>query len=264
MTATIASAIADQIEADTRARKRFEPLRIDGRALDLTEAYAVQAEIVARAQARGAGSVIGYKVGLTSQAMQKFCGVSEPVVGRILRQRVRHNDSTLPLNQFHRLGLESELVLRVGKPVPVLPEETDPSDLLDCVDAIAAGFEIVEDRGADYQQLDGFSIIAENSWNMGMVLGSPTVISGSRNLANLVGSLYINDALIGTASSAEVMRGPLSVLAWLARFTRAMGFQLLPGQWVMTGSIIPTQFATAHQHFRFELGDLAPVQVRVE
>ena len=264
MTAAIAEQIADRIEADTRARKNFEPLRIDGRALTLAEAYAIQTEIVTRAQGRGAGAVIGYKVGLTSAAMQKFCGVAEPVVGRILRQRVRHNGSTLPLNQFHRLGLESELVLRVGKAVPVLPEDADPNELLDCIDAIATGFEIVEDRNADYQHLDGFSIIAENSWNMGMVLGTPVPVVGRRDLATLEGNLYINDALVGTASSADVMQGPLSVLAWLARFTRTMGVDLQPGQWIMTGSIIPTQFAKSPQHFRFELGDLAPVEVTVE
>jgi 2-keto-4-pentenoate hydratase len=264
MTAQIAAPIADRIEADTRARNNFEPLRIDGRALTLAEAYAVQAEILARAQNRGAGPAIGYKIGLTTAAMQRFCGVSEPVVGRILRQRVRHNGATLALNQFHRLGLESELVLRIGKTVPVLVENADPAELLDCVDAIAAGFEIVEDRNADYKRLDGFSIIAENSWNMGMVLGMPMPAVGRRDLANLEGNLYVNDALVGTASSADVMQGPLSVLAWLARFTHTMGFELPPGQWIMTGSIIPTQFAKAHQRFRFELGDLAPVEVTVE
>jgi 2-keto-4-pentenoate hydratase len=264
MSTTIAAAMADRIEADTRARKTFEPLRIDDRVLTIAEAYAIQAEIVARAQARGAGPAIGYKVGLTSAAMQTFFGVAEPVVGRVLRQRVRHNGTTLPLNQFHRLGLESELVLRIGKAVPVLPKDADPNELLDCIDAIAAGFEIVEDRNADYQRLDGFSIIAENGWNMGMVLGTPMPAVGRRDLATLEGNLYINDALVGTASSADVMQGPLSVLAWLARFARNRGFELPPGQWIMTGSIIPTQFAKAHQHFRFELGDLAPVEVTVE
>jgi 2-keto-4-pentenoate hydratase len=263
MTRTVATAVADQIEADTRARKRFEPLRIDGRTLDLAEAYAVQAEIVARAQARGAGSVIGYKVGLTSESMQKFCGVTEPLVGRILRQRVRHSGSTLPLNQFHRLGLESELALRVAKRVPILPAGADLTELLGCIDAIAASFEIVEDRDADYRALDGFSIIAENGWNMGMVLGSPMAVDAGRDLATLEGNLFIDDVLVGTASSADVMRGPLSVLAWLAQFSRAMGFELLPGHWIMTGSIIPTQFARAGQRLRFALGDLEPVQVTV-
>jgi 2-keto-4-pentenoate hydratase len=263
MSGTTATAIADQIEAETRARKRFELLRIEGRPLDLTEAYEVQAEIVARAQARGAGSVIGYKVGLTSESMQKFCGVTQPVVGRILRQRVRHSGSTLPLNQFHRLGLESELALRVSKRVPILPPEADPTQLLDCVDAIAAAFEIVEDREADYRALDGFSIIAENSWNMGIVLGSPMPVESGRDLTKLEGSLFVDDVLIGTASSGEAMRGPLSVLAWLARFTHEMGFDLSPGHWIMTGAIIPTQFARAGQRLRFALGDLEPVQVTV-
>jgi 2-keto-4-pentenoate hydratase len=259
-----AGAIADRIEADTLARKRFEPLRINRRALDAAQAYAVQAEIIARAQARGAGTAIGYKVGLTSRAMQQFCGVSAPIVGRVLRQRVRHNGSTLPVNQFHRLGLESELVLRIGRRVPVLPENADCASLIECIDAIAAGFEIVEDRDADYKRLDAFSIIAENSWNMGMVLGTPVAVEAGKDLSNLEGNLYINDVLAGSATSAEVMQGPLSVVAWLARFTAAMDFDLSPGQWIMTGSIIPTKFAVANQVFRFHLGDLPPVEITVK
>jgi 2-keto-4-pentenoate hydratase len=144
-----------------------------------------------------------------------------------------------------------------------LPAEADPTQLLDCIDAIAAGFEIVEDRDADYRALDGFSIIAENSWNMGMVLGSPMPVETGRDLAKLEGNLFIDDVLVGTASSADVMRGPLSVLAWLARFAPTMGFELLPGHWIMTGSIIPTQFAQPRQRFRFALGDLEPVAVTV-
>lgn len=263
MPSTQAAAIADRIEADTRARKTFEPLTIDGRMLDLTEAYAVQHEIVARAQARGAGSAIGYKIGLTTKSMQQFCGLSQPVLGRILRQRVRHNGCTIPINQFHRLGVESELVLRIGRPVPLLPEGADAVSLIDCVDAIAAGFELVEDRAADYQRLDGFSIIAENSWNMGMVLGPPVAMTRDRDIANLEGNLYINDQWVGTANSSEVMQGPLSVLAWLARFADTMKFELRPGQWIMTGSIIPTKFAQANQNFRFHLGDLPPVELAV-
>ena len=263
MSTTNTAAIADQIEAHTRARKTFEPLTINGRMLDLAEAYAVQDEIVTRAQARGAGSTIGYKIGLTTRSMQQFCGLSQPVLGRILRQRVRHNGSTIPINQFHRLGVESELVLRIGKPLPVLAEQADPAPLMGCVDAIAAGFELVEDRAADYQRLDGFSIIAENSWNMGMVLGPPVAMTRERDLSNLEGNLFVNDQWVGTANSCEVMQGPLSVLAWLARFADTMNFDLRPGQWIMTGSIIPTKFAQPNQTFRFHLGDLPPVQLAV-
>ena len=260
MTAAIAVAIADRIEADARARRQFEPLRVDGRLLSPQEAYAAQAEIVARSQARGAGSIVGYKVGLTSQSMQTFCGVSEPLVGRVLRQNVRHSGAILPLRQFHRLGLESELLLRIGKRIPPPSEKTSADELLDCIDAIAAGFEIIDDREADYKRLDGFSIIAENGWNAGMVLGLPTAMEHHRDLKNLDARLYVNDALVGTASSADVLSGPLSVLAWLVQFAHAMSFQLVPGQWVMTGAIIPTQFAKPNQRFQFQLGDLSPVE----
>ena len=163
-----------------------------------------------------------------------------------------------PSKQFHRLGVESELVLRIGKPVPVLAEQADSDVLIDCVDAIAAGFELVEDRAADYQRLDGFSIIAENSWNMGMVLGHPVAMTAARNLADLEGNLFINDQLVGTASSADVMQGPLSVLAWLARFADTMNFDLRPGQWIMDRLHHPHEIRTAEPDFSFPSRRSAP------
>jgi 2-keto-4-pentenoate hydratase len=255
--------IADRIDVDIRACRRFEPLRIDGKPLDLEQAYRVQADIVERAMARGAGEPVGYKVGLTGSAMQKFCGVTQPVVGRILAGRVRPNGATLRAGDYMRLGIECELAVRIAKPLPLLAEGTEPTHLLDHVDAIAAAFELVEDRDADYKVLDAFSIIAENSWNMGMVLGGLALPTEVADLANLEGKLVVDGQGLAVGVSSDIMGSPLHVLAWLARFATEMKLEVRPGDWIMTGSIISTVFAAKGRHYRFELGDLPPVEVSI-
>ncbi len=79
-------AIVDQYETHVRNRTRFQLHRIDGRPATLDDAYAIQAEILARALRSGSDSVAGYKVGLTTAKMQKFCGVAEPI-GRLRIRR---------------------------------------------------------------------------------------------------------------------------------------------------------------------------------
>lgn len=252
--------IVDRLEAHVRDRKRFELYRIDDRAPTLDEAYALQSELVQRALRSGADSIAGYKVGLTTEKMQKFCGVTQPIAGRILKSGVLANGATLRRSAFHRLGIESELALRIGKEVPVA---SDVRDLIGCVDAIAAAFEVIDDRDADYARLEASSIVVENSWNKGIVLGEAVSPAEFGDLCGLEGTLLVNGEPVATGSSSDVMSGPLWVLGWVAQFARDAGHELQPGQWIMTGSIIPTKFAVEGDTYSFQLGALPPVTTTI-
>lgn len=253
-------AIVDRFEADVKNRARFQLYRIDGRPATLEDAYAIQSEILARALRSGSDSVAGYKVGLTTAKMQTFCGVAEPIGGRILKSNVRASGAKIRKSEFHRLGIESELALRVGKAVP---SDANAEDLIACVDAIAAAFEVIDDRDADYDHLEASSIAAENSWNRGIVLGEAASPSAFGDLRGLPGRLLVNGEPVATGSSDDVMNGPLWVLAWVARFAEQAGTPLQPAQWIMTGSIIPTKFAVAGDAYSFQLGTLPPVTVTI-
>ena len=252
----------DRFETDARNRTRFQLYRIDGRAPTLDEAYAIQDELVARTLRAGSDSIAGYKVGLTTAKMQEFCGVAEPIAGRVLKSGVRASGTTLRKSDFHRLGIESELALRVGK-IPVVRPDTDVRDLISCVDAIAAAFEVIDDRDADYAHLEASSIAAENSWNQGLVLGEPVSAAAFGDLTGIEGRLLINGQQVGAGSSSDVLTGPLSVLAWVARFTQEAGDELRPGQWISTGSIVATKFAAVSDTYSFHLGTLPPVSVTI-
>jgi 2-keto-4-pentenoate hydratase len=256
-------AFVDRLETHVKHRTAFQLYRVEDRPLTLDEAYAIQSEILERALRSGSDGIAGYKVGLTSEQMQKFCGVAEPIAGCILKGNVRDSGARLRKADFHRLGIESELALRIGKQVPVMGADSDVGELIECVDAIAAAFEVIDDRDADYAHLEASSIAAENSWNQGMVLGEPMSPAAFGDLRGIEGHLSINGEEIATGSSSDVMNGPLSVLAWVAQFAEASGQELRPGQWIMTGSIIPTKFAAVGDRYSFQLGPLSPVTVTI-
>ena len=50
-----------------------------------------------------------------------------------------------------RLGIESEIALRIGRPFPA--DEIPGERVLDYVDGVCAAFELVDDSGADYGRL---------------------------------------------------------------------------------------------------------------
>ncbi|WP_420240777.1 2-keto-4-pentenoate hydratase [Roseiterribacter gracilis] len=256
------NALAAQLLADMGARTKYKPLRLDGATIDADTAYEVQRQVVQHAQQAGAGQVAGYKIGLTSGAMQRFCGVDEPILGRLLTGRQVQSGTTVRRADFVRLGLESELALRIAKPFPAM-RDGNVFALLECIDQAAAAFEIVDDRDADYSSLDAYSIAAENSWNAGMILGPPISARELGSFGNLQGRLLINGAEVAQGNSSDVLGSPLNVMAWLGRFAQRAGFSLEPGQWVLTGSMIATKFPAVGDRVRFELGSLPPVEISV-
>lgn len=260
MHADVIRALVERLEERIKSRTPFQLYRVDDRPLTLDEAYAVQAEFVRRALRAGGDSLAGYKVGLTAEKLQKLCGVNEPVAGRILKSGVHASGIKLRKADFQRPGIESELALRIGKPVPA---DGNRDELIDCIDAVAAAFEIIDDRGADYARLEASSIVAENSWNKAIVLGDAMPLSVVGDFNTLQGQLHINDAPAASGVSGDVAGGPLGSLAWMARFAHEAGHTLLPGQWLMTGAIIPPKFPVEGDAYSFRLGALPPVAVTI-
>ena len=67
--------------AARRDREPIPPLTATDPALTPQDAYAIQQEFVQRILADDGGDIVGYKLGLTSKAMQDLLGVHEPDYG---------------------------------------------------------------------------------------------------------------------------------------------------------------------------------------
>jgi 2-keto-4-pentenoate hydratase len=249
-----AEALADQLIAEHDQGVRYHAL-VEV-ANDPPGAYAIQEALIARLIARGEGQIVGWKIGLTSLAMQAMAGFSTPVAGAVLASRVIGSGDRVVASHYGRLGVESELAVRIGAtPPPGATEEI----LFDCIDAVAAAFELVDDRGADYGALEACTLIADNSWNAGIVLGAGVPAKGIGQLKDLIGTLSRNGAHLGVGENSDA----LASVAWLADHLRTRGRHLEPGQWVLTGSVVRTEFASPSEHFRFELGGLPPVELGI-
>ena len=106
---------ADHIAACARrlidaARTRAPYERLDGA---LADAYEVQRHYVELAQSElGLGRSVGYKIALTSEAMQTLVGVSEPLYGHVFETRVLHPGCSVVLGDYQHIGMEFEVAVR--------------------------------------------------------------------------------------------------------------------------------------------------------
>src|SRR4051794_35825628 len=108
---------AERIAALFRERRQTDILPPELMPADLDKAYRVRGEFE-RIEAARRGDVVGYKIGLTTPIMQKLCGVDEPCYGAIFASEVHHRRAELPTGNYCRLGIETEIAMRLGADLP--------------------------------------------------------------------------------------------------------------------------------------------------
>ena len=169
-----ASAAAEWLLQAHEQRKPFEPLpeRLAPRGAD--EAYAIQDQFVAL-RAKKLGGISGYKIALSSPAMQKFVGVDRPQAGMILESTLRRSPARVRAADYVNLIVEFEIAVEIGDDLSAADAPFTRERVMQSVGAVMPAIELADDRNADYSLLakHPLELIADNSWNEGVVLGAP-------------------------------------------------------------------------------------------
>ena len=244
-------------------RSRYRPLDAALRAGPLDDAYRIQDalhEIMAKA---GRGDVAGWKIALTSKAMQQMTGVDQPAAGAIFSTVVHPSPHRLDLGAYHHLGVEFEVAVRLGDDLPASGGPWTRASVASKVAACLPAFELVEDGDADYKTLDAFTLIAQNTWNGGVVLGAPVTSWRSLDLETAVTRCWINNEPSGQGKTGDALGHPFEAVAWLANLLNRRGRQLTRDMIVMTGSSITTKFAAPGDRVRFAIDGLGEIALEV-
>jgi 2-keto-4-pentenoate hydratase len=251
--------LARLLLAEHASGTRFQPFAAAHGIGDLVSAYEAQDALV-ELMAQRTGTVrAGYKIGLTSARMQAMCGIPHPIAGVVLADRVRPSGARLDPDDYGRLGIEFEIAVRLGCDLPARNAPYAMPEIAAALDAIAPAIEIVDDRGADYGALDPLSLVADNSWNAGIVLGA--FVPHWPDLPSLAGTVTRNGTPLDRGTGADVLGHPFAPLVWLADHLGRRGLGLESGAIVLTGSIVTTKFPLRGETYGFELAGLGRVEV---
>ena len=252
---------AHALMEEHEAQLRFHPFAQEFHIAEIDAAYAVQREYVRlQRQSRGAAP-IGYKVGLTSPRMQAMCGIDSPIAGVVLADRVRQSGARIRASDYGRLGLEFEIAVRLGRDLGGYGRPVALSDVARAIEAVCPAMELVDDRACDYATLDVFSLVADNSWNAGIVLGE--FQSRWSDLAEIEGLISVDGAVVDRGFGREVLSHPLHSVAWLAEHLAKTADVLRAGDIVMTGNLVATKFPAESSSYRFELAGLGAVDLSI-
>lgn len=251
---------AQSLSAAHKANVQFKSLGPPDQPATISDAYDIQDRYVALLRAEH-GDAVAYKVGLTSAAMQKFCGIDHPIAGVVLAARVHQSGAAVRRADFGRLGLEFEIAVRIKSDVPLTGAPVTAEMIALHVGGVSAAVELVDDRSADYGNLDVLSLVADNSWNGGIVLSE--FATKWPDLERVLGRATRDHAAIGEGHGRDILGHPFNSVAWLATQLNSRGVGLKAGQTVMTGAVMKTVFPESDASYRFDLEGIGAVEVHV-
>ena len=224
------------------------------------DGYAVQAEVNRILRMAKLGPVVGHKIGCTTNVMQKFLEIDHPCAGEIFDSTVYKSKTELSLSKFSHVGVECEIAVRIGSDMLGL-KGPFTAESVDFLSAIMAGIELVDDRYEDYKQLNAATLIADNFFNVGVVLGEELKNWKNLNLQSISGILKVDGIEISKGHGADILGNPFEALAWIANHRAKLGVPILAGSFVMLGSVVQTVFIDKPCRINIEFNGLKPVSV---
>ena len=258
--AEIESAAADLLAAERSGRQiGLLSLRHPGMGMD--DAYAIQRAAAARKLAAGR-RIIGWKIGLTSKAMQAALKIDTPDSGMMLDDMLFPDGATVPAGRFIEPRIEAEIAFVMGRG---LAGSATRDEVVAATDYVAPALEILDTRIVRRDPETGrrrniLDTIADNAANAGVVLGRARNQPGDFDLRRAGAIVIRNGEVEETGLGAGVLNDPALAVAWLAaRISQYDGGTIRAGDIVLSGSFIRPIECPPGSRIEADFGDFGDV-----
>lgn len=234
------------------------------RPADEADAYAVQEALHQVLQAAGHGPVAGHKIGCTTPVMQAFLRIPNPCAGGVFAPTIHHGLGVFPHARYLHVGVECELAVRLGADLPPGGAPYDRASVGRAVDAVMGAIEVVDDRWVHYPAVDTPTLVADDFFGAGCVLGEPRAAWRTLDLEGVAGTMALDGEGVGQGHGRDILGHPLVALAWLANSRAARGLGLRAGEVVLLGSLVTTRWVARGTRVQIELEGLGRAEARFE
>ncbi len=259
---------ADQVHELAHALHRAEhdltpigPLTERHPDMDISDAYAVQLEgIRERTQAHG-GSIVGWKVGLTSKAMQQMLGVDQPDFGHLLDDMRLDEGTDIDCSTMIWPRVEPEIAFQLK--ADLRGPNVSAEDVMNATEYLIPALEVIDSRIKDWK-IKLCDTIADNASCGRFVLGRKRTPPQGFDVRLIGMNYYVNDDLVATATSAAVIGNPAEAVAWIANTLAPYDHYLHAGQVVMPGSLVAAVDAKPGGHIRADFDHIGSVELRLK
>lgn len=229
----------------------------------LDDAYAIQSALVRRKLA-GGHRITGWKIGLTSRAMQNALNIATPDSGVLLDDMHFDHGAKVPAGRFIQPRVEAEIafIMRAS----LRGAQVSRDDVVAATEFVCPSLEILDTRVQRADPVSGkartiIDTVADNAANAGIVLGKARHHIDTFDL-RWVGAVVKRDGVVEeTGLGAGVLDDPVTGILWLVHRLAAYGQGIEPGQVVLSGSFIRPIEATPGSHFSADFGPFGQVDI---
>lgn len=222
--------------------RQLEPFSSRFKNFRIEDAYMV-ADLIHKMRLEKGESPIGRKIGFTNPEVCSYYGVREPIWGYVYDSTVFYNKgsaTSYSLGQFTEPKIEPEIIIHFHSSPQV---DTDPASILECIDWIAHGFEIVQSHFPNWK-FQASDTVADCGLHAMLVVGEPVKIDqlGQRvfsDLETFTISLSCNDSERDIGRGSNVLGNPIKAVMHLIEVLAKQPFapSVKAGELVTTGTL---------------------------
>ena len=230
---------------------------------NMEDAYAIQARLIDRFVAAGR-KIAGWKIGLTSKAMQNALGIDIPDSGVLFADMFFDHSGRVPNDRFINTRIEAEIAFIMGH--DLAGPDVTRDQVLAATRAVAPSLEVLDtrimpkdpDTGAIRTVVD---TISDNAANAGLVLGPQRHGVEDFDLRWVGAIVKKNGEVEETGLGAGVLDDPLMGIVWLANRLARYGQKISAGDVVLSGSFIRIIQAPSGSSIHADFGSFGEVTV---
>ena len=234
--------------------------------MTLEDAYAVQQALIKQKLAFGRRK-IGWKIGLTSRAMQQALGITTPDSGILLDDMLFEHGDTVPAGRFIQPRIEAEIAFVMNS--PVAGTHCTREEVIAATGYVAPALEILDTRIMRADLDTGLAriitdTISDNAANAGVVLGAERHSIDAHDL-RWTGAIVSRDGVVEeTGLGAGVLNDPVTSILWLARRMAEYGQEIEAGDIVLSGSFIRPIECPSGSRIQADFGAFGSVAISFE
>jgi 2-keto-4-pentenoate hydratase len=247
---------ANMLLGATEERTPIAPLRVRYPDLDMHGAYRVQQHVTDQGLSRGR-RIVGRKIGLTSQAVQKQLGVDQPDFGVLFADMAYGDAEPVPFQTLLQPKVEAEIAVVIGRDLSY--SDTGFADVIRAIEYALPAIEIVDSRIANWD-IRIADTVADNASSGAFVLGSsPRQLKDiDLRLCGMV--LERAGEPVSFGAGKACLGNPLNAVVWLARTLATLGTPLKAGDVVLSGALGPMVAVTAGDSFEAHISGIGSVR----
>lgn len=260
--AEIEQAAADLLRAEETG-EQIGLLTLRHPDITMGDAYAIQSALTAQKLAAGR-KVIGWKIGLTSRAMQQALNIDIPDSGILYDDMWFDTGDTVPEGRFIQPRIEAEIAFVMKT---TIGGDVTRDDVLAATDYIAPSLEILDTRILRADPETGvtrkiFDTISDNAANAGVVLGAEKHPPEAFDMRWIGAIVSRNGTVEETGLGAGVLNDPVESVVWLARRMEQYGQKIEAGHVILSGSFIRPVECPSGSSISAEFGEFGSVSLR--